>query len=92
MSRPLSPRALQVLLERAAEMAALESLRRIEQGPPAAAPELTPSLAPMHPWCALCQRRHPATFEFKGKTRKWHQRHEAQMSDAERRARKAAER
>lgn len=90
--RPLSPRALQVLLERAAENAAAESLRLIEQGPPPPGPELTPSLAPMDPWCAMCQRRHPAMFEFKGKPRKWHQQHEAQMSDAARRARKAAER
>lgn len=81
-----------MLLERAAEEAAAESLRLIEQGPPPPAPELTPSLAPMHPWCALCQRRHPATFEFKGKPRKWHQEREAQMSPAARRARKDAER
>lgn len=87
MSRPLSPRALQVLLERAAEMAAAESLQLIERAPT----KLIAAGAPMHPWCALCQRRHPATFEFKGRTRKWHQQHEAQMSPAARRARKDAE-
>lgn len=92
MSRPLSSRALQALLERAAVEAAAESRRLIEATPPAPAPELTPSLAPMHPWCALCQRRHPATFTFKGRSRGWHQEREAQMSPAARRARKDAER